>query len=347
MGGTVGTGWALISGSGRGTIGTGVIHMAIGDRARLTDWQLTVEARARRTRADLAELDGTAGAERELRSARESLDVVDRVLELHERWWRLPKSWWSGWHIERAWRALHEAEVCTAAGLPDLAGRMPSLRQRVASYLPEDDLRRKALETLQPGRPAGPTDRAVVVDALRAAFDASDDAHAAARALRNKMVAAALLLFVVNTVLGMLGIMRPEFLPMCAHMPESSSVVACASGGKGPGPLDVWMVQLLGAFGATVSAVVLLTRRRPSLSPYVLVGYQALIKVLLGSALAVIGVLALSAHVAEGLTCVTSQAALLLWSALLGYSQQLGTRLLDNYADRVMNHVRPLPEVSR
>jgi hypothetical protein len=321
--------------------------MATGDRARLTDWQLTVEARSRRTRADLAELDGQAGIDRERRSASESLDVVDGVLDLRERWWRLPVSWWSGWHIERAWRALHEAEVCTAAGLPDLAGRMPSLRQRVAAYLPEEDLRRQALDSLQPGRPAGSVDRAVVVDALRAAFDASDDAHAAARALRNKMVAAAALLFVVNTVLGVLGIMRPGFLPMCAHMPANDSVVVCAAGDKVPGPLDIWLVQLLGAFGAVVAAVVLLTRRRPSLSPYVLVGYQALIKVLLGSALAVIGVLALSAHVAEGLTCITSQAALLLWSALLGYSQQVGTRLLDNYADRVMNRVRPLPDVSR
>ena len=321
--------------------------MAIGDRARLTDWQLTVEARARRTRTDLTMVDGVAGVERERTSASESLDVVDGVLELRERWWRLPASWWSGWHIERAWRALHEAEICTAAALPDLAGRMPSLRQRVASYLPEEDLRRQALDALQPSRPAGPIDRAVVVDALRGAFDASDDAHAAARALRNKMVAAAALLFVVNTVLGVLGILRPGFLPMCAHMPGDDSVVACAAGDKTPGPLDIWLVQLLGAFGAVVAAVVLLTRRRPSLSPYVLVGYQALIKVLLGSALAVIGVLALSAHVAEGLTCVTSQAALLLWSALLGYSQQVGTRLLDNYADRVMNRVRPLPDVSR
>jgi hypothetical protein len=321
--------------------------MAIGERARLTDWQLTVEARARRTRADLAELDGATGTERERRSAAESLAVVDRVLEHRERWWRLPASWWSGWHIERAWRALHEAEVCTEAALPDLDGRLPSLRQRVAAYLPDDDLRRQALDSLQPGRPAGTADRAVVVDALRAAFDASDDAHAAARALRNKMVAAAVLLFVVNTALGLVGLLRPEFLPMCAHLPSNEQIQACATGAKTPGPLDVWLVQLLGAFGAMVAAVVLLLRRRPSLSPYVLIGYQAIIKMLLGSALAVIGVLALSAGVAEGLTCITSQAALLLWSALLGYSQQVGTRLLDNYADRVMNHVRPLPEVSR
>jgi hypothetical protein len=321
--------------------------MAIGDRARLTDWQLTVEARARRTRADLAELDGVAGADRERRSAADSLDVVDRVLEHRERFWRLPAAWWSGWHIERAWRALHEAEVCTAAALPDLAGRLPGLRQRVIGYLPEDDLRRQALESLQPGRPAGAADRAVVVDALRAAFDASDDAHAAARALRNKMIAAAALLFVINTALGVLGLLRPEFLPMCAHMPGNDKVLACATGARSPAPLDIWLVQLLGAFGAMIAAVILLVRRRPSLSPYVLIGYQALIKVLLGSALAVVGVLALSAGVAEGLTCITSQAALLLWAALLGYSQQVGTRLLDNYADRVMDQVRPLPDVSR
>ncbi|MFC0433502.1 hypothetical protein [Kutzneria buriramensis] len=321
--------------------------MAIGDRARLTDWQLTVEARARRTRADLAELEGVAGTDRERRSAVESLAVVDRVLDHRERFWRLPASWWSGWHIERAWRALHEAEVCTAAALPDLAGRLPGLRQRISGLLSEDDLRRQALDTLEPGRPPGPTDRAIVVDALRAAFDASDDAHAAARALRNKMVAAALLLFVVNTALGLVGLLRPEFLPMCAHLPANEQIRACATGAKTPAPLDVWLVQLIGAFGAMVAAVVLLLRRRPSLSPYILIGYQALIKVLLGAALAVIGVLALSAGVAEGLTCITSQAALLLWAALLGYSQQVGTRLLDNYADRVMNHVRPLPDVSR
>jgi hypothetical protein len=316
----------------------------VSDRARLTDWQLTVESRARRAHADLAELDGVPGVERERRSATQSLAVVDRTLDLQERWWRLPASWWSGWHIERAWRALHEAEVRTAAALPDLHGRLPGLRQRVAGYLPEDDLRRLALESLQPGRPPSPADKAVVVDALRAAFDASDDAHAAARALRNKMVAAALLLFVINTALGLLGLFRPGFIPMCAHMPENLTVVTCATGGKTPGPLDIWLVQLIGSFGAIIAAVVLLVRRRPSLSPYVLIGYQALIKALLGAALAVVGVLALSAGVAAGLTCVTSQSALLLWAALLGYSQQVGTRLLDNYADRVMDQVRPLPE---
>jgi hypothetical protein len=324
--------------------------MAINDRARATDWQLTVESRARRVRAELAELEAVPGTEQDRQTAAEALAVVDGALATREPFWRGPASWWSGWHIERAWRALHEAEICTAAAPPDLAARLPGLRQRAANYLPEEDLRMQALNTLQPSCPASPGDKAVVVDALRAAFDISDDAHAAARALRNKLIAAAILLFVVNTVLGMVGILRPEFVPMCAHLPQAGehSVVltVCASGGKSPAPADIWLVQLIGSFGAIIAAVVLLVRRRPSLSPYILIGYQALIKVLLGSALAVVGVLALSAGVAQGLTCITSQSALLLWAALLGYSQQVGTRLLDNYADRVMDQVRPLPETT-
>lgn len=324
--------------------------MAISDRARTTDWQLTVESRARRVRTELAELAAVPSTERDREAAAEALAVVDAVLGRKERFWRLPASWWSGWHIERAWRALHEAEICAAAAHPDLVSRLPGLRQRAASYLPEDDLRMRALDTMQPSRPASLGDKAVVVDALRAAFDISDDAHAAARALRNKLIAAAILLFIVNTVLGMVGILRPEFVPMCAHLPEagehSAALTVCASGNKSPGPADIWLVQLIGSFGAIIAAVVVLVRRRPSLSPYILIGYQALIKVLLGAALAVVGVLALSAGVAQGLTCITSQSALLLWSALLGYSQQVGTRLLDNYADRVMDQVRPLPETT-
>lgn len=94
-----------------------------------------------------------------------------------------------------------------------------------------------------------------------------------------------------------------------------------------------------------LSAVVLLLRRRPSLSPYVMVGYQALIKVLLGAALAVVGILALGAGVTTGLIGVASQAALLLWAVILGYGQQIATRLLDTYTDRVMDQARPLPKL--
>ena len=108
-----------------------------------------------------------------------------------------------------------------------------------------------------------------------------------------------------------------------------------------------WRFELFAfdlSFGAVLAAVVLLLRRRPSLSPYVMIGYQALIKIMLGAALAVVGILALGAGVTSGLIGIPSAAALLLWAVIFGYAQQIGTRLLDKYTDEVLDQARPLPE---
>ena len=309
--------------------------------ADTTDWRLIVESRVRRVRADLAALAVVPGVEQYRTAAAESLAVVETTLNQRDRWWRAPFAWWSGWRVERCWRALHDAEVAVAAAEPHLAAKLPGLTERIAASLPEHDLRRRALNTLAPRTPPTDSERAILVDALRAAFDISDEVHAATRALRNKMVVAALVLGFLNLSFGIVGAVRPAFLPMCS-LPDELGKTVCASGASTPGAFDVWLVLLLGAAGASIATVVLLIRRRPSLSPYVLVGYQALIKVLLGGLLAVVGTLALGAGVGGGITCLRTQAALLLAALALGYAQQLGTRLLDNYADRVLDRARPL-----
>lgn len=310
-----------------------------------TDWQLTVESRARRVRADLAACEGIPGTETGRAVACASLEVVDAALYgAPRRWWSLV-SWWSGWHIERAWRALHEAEIAAISVDPQLPGRMPGLRARIDLYLPAEDPRWQALHHLDLSKTVTAHDRAVVVDALRAAFDASDDAHAAARSLRNKLVIATAALFVLNTVLGVLGIVRPGLIPLCIPADHfGPSTMVCPSGANAPTGWDVWLAQTFGVLGAALSVVVLLIRRRPEVTPYVLTGYQGLIKVLFGATLAIVGLLAFSAGLAHGFVNVDSQAALLLWSVLLGYAQQVGTRMLDKYADRIMDDVRPVAE---
>jgi hypothetical protein len=75
-----------------------------------------------------------------------------------------------------------------------------------------------------------------------------------------------------------------------------------------------------------------------------MIGYQAVIKVVLGASLAVIGVLVLGAGLGEGLIGLRNQAAVLVAAVVFGYTQQLGTRLLDNYADKLLDDVRPLPK---
>lgn len=311
--------------------------------ADVNDWELIVESRARRVRGELAAAADRPGFQHQYATAIEALAVVESILRAPTSLWRKIPTWWTGWRVERAWRALHEAEVCVAAADPELAARLPALRERIAPCLPTDDLRRVALEGLTPARPPTAADRIVVTDAVRAAFDASDEAHAGARALRNKLFVAGLVLIGLNTLLGILGFVRPGFVPMCVERVDAPGHLACASGGLVSGAGDVWLVQVMGAVGAVVASVVLLVRRRPSLSPYILVGYQALIKVLLGALLAVVGVLALASGIGEGLIGVRSQAAVLVAAVVFGYAQQLGTRLLDNYADRLLNRVRPLP----
>jgi hypothetical protein len=316
--------------------------------ADVTDWRLIVESRTRRARTDLAMLNTdprtTGDTEVARVAALESLAIVDAVLRTRAKWWQAPSVWWSGWRIERAWRALHEAEVYLIAADPGLTARLPALAERINPCLPDTDLRRIALSRLRPEEPPSAADRIVVTDAVRAAFDASDEAHASARALRNKLFVAALSLLLLNVLLGVVSSVWPSLLPMCVASNEGQSSVQliCAGGGTHPGAGEGWLVAMMGAVGASIAAVVLLVRRRPSLSPYVLAGYQALIKVLLGALLAVVGVLALGAGLAEGLVWLRGQDAILFWAVLLGYSQQVGTRLLDNYADRLLNRVRPL-----
>ncbi|WP_309116811.1 hypothetical protein [Saccharothrix sp.] len=315
-------------------------------RPRVTDWRLVVQSRLDRVRADLAALGPPDPLDPESRQWREVAEqeaaVVDDMINREESRLRTVASWWSGWHIERAWRSLHEAEIAVVAAGDGFLGRLPGLKARVAENLDEDDPRRVALEELRPGEFPLSIEREIVVDALRAAFDKSDFAHAGSRALRNKLIAASFVLFVVNTLLGIIGLVKPGLIPMCVGSERLPTV--CPSGRTAAGA-DVWLIQVLGAFGAILSAVVLLLRRRPSLSPYVMIGYQATIKILLGAALAVIGILALGAGVTTGLIGVASQAALLLWAVILGYSQQIATRLLDSYTDRVMDQARPLPRL--
>lgn len=302
-----------------------------------------MQSRLDRVRADLAVLGPTdpVGAHW-CAVAEQQAAVVEDMITREESRLRTVASWWSGWHIERAWRSLHEAEIAVVAAGPGYLGRLPGLRARVAENLDDDDPRRIALEELRPGELPPTAERELVVDALRASFDRSDFAHAGSRALRNKLIAASAVLFLVNTLIGVIAFTHPGAIPMCVGSERLPTV--CPTG-KAASGWDVWLVQVLGAFGAVLSAVVLLLRRRPSLSPYVMIGYQATIKILLGAALAVIGVLALGAGVTTGLIGVASQAALLLWAVILGYSQQVATRLLDSYADRVMDRARPLPKL--
>jgi hypothetical protein len=240
-------------------------------------------------------------------------------------------SWYSGAHIERAWRALHNAEARLIASSPDLGGRLPALRERALEDLDPKDQRLKALQAVKPGN-IGPDERAAVTEALRAAYSASDNSHTAVRSLRNRLLLFGLLMLGLNVLLGILSSVFPTLLPLCVKD-------FCATGGSGPAGGDAWLVQSLGALGGAVAVVILLLRTRPSVVAYTLTPYQACIKIMLGAVMAIVGVLIAATGVLEGI--VTTRPALLVLALILGYSQQVGTRFLDSYADTVVGKAQP------
>lgn len=83
----------------------------------------------------------------------------------------------------------------------------------------------------------------------------------------------------------------------------------------------------------------LIHKTAPSVVPYALAPHQGLIKILLGAVLAMLGVLALSSDEID--LSISSQAELLIFAVILGYSQQAGTRLLDAYANKVVTAAQP------
>ncbi|HEV2781886.1 MAG TPA: hypothetical protein VGX25_21065 [Actinophytocola sp.] len=240
-------------------------------------------------------------------------------------------SWYSGSHIERAWRALHLAEAKVIASSPDLPARLPAVRARALEDLKYNDWRVEALDAIDPDR-IGTHERATVAEALRAAFTISDNSHTGVRSLRNRLVLFGLLLLGLNLVLGALSSLIPSLLPLCVKG-------ICPTGGPGPTGGDIWLVQLLGALGGAVAVVILLLNTRPSVVAYTLTPYQATIKIMLGSVLAVVGVLIAGTGLLQDI--VANRPALLVLALVLGYAQHLGTRFLDHYADFVVGKAQP------
>ncbi len=269
-----------------------------------------------------------------------AIDTAHRALTVDRRRPRRQRvlAWWSGWDAERAWRRVHAADVDVVAASPDLAALLPGIEQRVIKELPVDDRRRRELEAVRKrvrdraDKLVTDDERVAVQEAMRAAFTAADDALTGVRNLRNRMVLFGALLGVVNLLLGIVAAVSPGWLTLCSTSACPSGSGTAATGG------DVMTVQLFGALGALLAVVMLLVHTKPGLLTYQLPGYLSFIKITLGATVAVVGVLGLIA--AEFDAVIGSQAALLVAALVFGYSQQIATRFLDSYAERLVGKAK-------
>lgn len=251
-----------------------------------------------------------------------------------------PATWYSGSSIELVWRELHIAEVEVIRTAPEdyLTGALPGILVRATAVLGKDDLRVVALSGAGPvGDPAS---RSLIADVLTSMFGNSADSHTAVRSVRNRLILFGLLLLALNLVVAVLSSRTASLLPLCG---ADSGVTVCPTRDAPPvSGGDVLWLQLIGALGGAVGIVTLLHRTDPSVAPYTLTPHQAVIKILLGAVFAMVGVLVLNAKVID--FQISGRPELLLFALVLGYSQQAGTRLLDTYANNVVQKAQPRAE---
>lgn len=245
-------------------------------------------------------------------------------------------SWWSGAAITAAWQSVHEAEskLVQLESDEDILANLPRVLawiQRAMDPCPQRTHHEKTLTAQIEKRPEE-ADRLEIRQAFDDVIDANNERYASLRTFRNKLVLVTGILAALIAILAFWHLANPGFLTLCSG---SGTDVSCLDGSEPRGP-DVVLVALVGAVGGLLSIAFGLAKTQIAPSRYDPKAWQALLKPVAGSATALIGVLLIQADVLLGSSDSRSEALLLAYAALFGFSQQLLTRFIDRRADTLI-----------
>jgi delta 1-pyrroline-5-carboxylate dehydrogenase len=162
-------------------------------------------------------------------------------------------------------------------------------------------------------------------------------------------------LTVLVALVGVFGAVDPHTVPLRFN-PEGIGVVCptardTSAASKEPGNdvddlfamvasrWDYPVVAFVGIVAAAVAAATSLRRISGASTPYNLPVALALLKLPTGALITVLGLLLMRGEFIPGLTALDSSAQIIAWAVILGYAQQLFTKLVDNQAQTVLNSV--------
>ncbi len=250
---------------------------------------------------------------------------------------------WSGAAVEGAYLRLHEADALMVDLLPrhELAAASGALREELGRTRRTDPRIAGAYRELvraptRPGPAATRRRRAAYRQALRAKHAVVDEQHARIRSFRNVIVVASLALFLIAVGIAVWGILEPSVLPLCFHPPGEP---ACPSGETSPSPMDVPIVMALGLAGGALASAVAIRTIRGSSTPYMVPLVLAGLKLPAGSMTSFLGLMLLNGDFIPGFSALDSQEQVLAYAIVLGYAQQIATRLVDRQAHDVLDRV--------
>ena len=109
-------------------------------------------------------------------------------------------------------------------------------------------------------------------------------------------------------------------------------------------PWDVPAILVIGASAAALSAAVAIRQVKGSSTPYSLPVALAALKIPTGALTALLGLLLLRGQFVPGFSALDFPAQVVAWAVLLGYAQQLLTRLIDQRAQLVLKAVGTPPK---
>ena len=245
---------------------------------------------------------------------------------------------WFGTSQEQAYQSLHAAQTL----MVDLVS--PDEVDVTASRL-----HAQAMRSLQSGDPRltdakdlagldpGPVKRLRLKDAMAASYAAADQAHVRLRNFRNVLCVTTVLIVILMGLFVVLVSKHPSMVPFC--FTPSAGHHVCPTGSPGPARDDVILVAGLGLLGGALAAAFAIRNIRGTSTPYDIPIALAALKVPTGALTAVAGLVLLRGQFVPGLSALDSQEQILAYALVLGYAQQLFTRLVDRQAQSILDNV--------
>jgi hypothetical protein len=269
---------------------------------------------------------------------RDNLTAAERAAEQPRKWQLCCRltAWWTGSAITESWESVHNAELSLSRieTKEDVTATIPRLLawiQRAMNSGPGRSDHESALKA-QLGSSGGfarTSVRAALIDVIAA----NRERYANLRAFRNTLILITGLLAVLVVVAAAWHAINPDFLSLC------SGKGVCVDKSKSPRGTDVALVALVGAVAGLLAIAFAFSEVETAPSRYDPKTWQAFLKPVTGAATALVGVLLIQAEFVAG-PVETTQAALLGYATLFGFSQQILTQFVDKRANSLItpNH---------
>jgi hypothetical protein len=258
-------------------------------------------------------------------------------------------NWWRGVLVNTAYRNIHAAktELVDVITEAEIEAAIPGAIALAHTALSRDDPRCISQQQLQALLPLD-VRRARLRDLTKDGYEALDLKHEQLLSFRNIILLAAMVIIALMSATIVAVSTHPGIMPLCfVHEVTKTATQTVNSNFNcptrdnttGPSRGDIWTVAMLGLLGGTLAASVAIRRIEGTSTPYDVPVALAWLKIPLGAFTAVLGLVAIRGGFVPGLSVLDSQQQILAYALLLGYGQQLFTRVLDDKAQSLLASV--------